>query len=163
MKQIIPGLGMAFPEKDKGVEVDTSALSAAGIAHYEHSGTQEWIERDHFEGREEVPDSLRPAITAILEAAEAAMNQPPEDDTNAVPQSVTARQGLQQLIVEGLDEAAAQAIGSIPDEVERKLARAWFDRASTWERDNPQLNQIGDALGLSEAQKDDLFRQAAQR
>ncbi|MCO7248174.1 hypothetical protein [Halomonas sp. Mc5H-6] len=77
--------------------------------------------------------------------------------------SVSARQGMEQLIVEGLDEQVDQVIDAIEDPVERKLARNWIQKAGTWDRMNAQLNQIADALGLTEGDKDQLFRNASKR
>lgn len=78
-----------------------------------------------------------------------------------VPESVTSRQGMEQLIRSGLDEQVDDAINGITDLVERKLARNWLDKASIWERNNPQLLAIGNALGLSTQDVDSLFIQAA--
>lgn len=78
-----------------------------------------------------------------------------------VPESVSARQGVQQLIIAGLDEQVDAAIDAIADPVERKMTRAWFERASDWERDNAQLISMAQALGLSEQQTDDYMRAAA--
>lgn len=78
-----------------------------------------------------------------------------------VPDSVTSRQGMEQLIRSGLDEQVDDAINGITDLVERKLARNWLDKASIWERNNPQLLAIGNALGLSTQDVDSLFIQAA--
>lgn len=78
-----------------------------------------------------------------------------------VPESVTSRQGMEQLIRSGLDEQVDDAINSINDPVERKLARNWLDKAGVWERDNPQLLAIGGALGLTPQDVDSLFIQAA--
>lgn len=78
-----------------------------------------------------------------------------------VPESVTSRQGMEQLIRSGLDEQVDDAINGITDLVERKLARNWLDKASIWERKNPQLLAIGNALGLSQQDVDRLFIQAA--
>ncbi|WP_144981205.1 hypothetical protein [Halomonas sp. C22] len=78
-----------------------------------------------------------------------------------VPESVTSRQGMEQLIRSGLDEQVDDAINGITDIVERKLARNWLDKASIWERNNPQLLAIGNALGLSTEDVDSLFIQAA--
>lgn len=81
--------------------------------------------------------------------------------TPPVPESVTSRQGMEQLIRSGLDEQVDDAINGIADSVERKLARNWLDKASIWERNNPQLLAIGNALGLSQQDVDSLFIQAA--
>lgn len=78
-----------------------------------------------------------------------------------VPEYVTSRQGMEQLIRSGLDEQVDDAINGITDLVERKLARNWLDKASIWERKNPQLLAIGNALGLSQQDVDSLFIQAA--
>lgn len=78
-----------------------------------------------------------------------------------VPESVTSRQGMEQLIRSGLDEQVDDAINGITDSVERKLARNWLDKAGVWERNNPQLLAIGNALGLSKQDVDSLFIQAA--
>lgn len=78
-----------------------------------------------------------------------------------VPESVTSRQGMEQLIRSGLDEQVDDAINAITDPVDRKLARNWLDKASIWERNNPQLLAIGNALGLSTQDVDSLFIQAA--
>ncbi|AZM96059.1 hypothetical protein [Vreelandella venusta] len=78
-----------------------------------------------------------------------------------VPESVSSRQGMEQLIRSGLDEQVDSAINGITDPVERKLVRNWLDKAGIWERDNPQLLAIGNALALSEQDVDSLFIQAA--
>lgn len=78
-----------------------------------------------------------------------------------VPESVTSRQGMEQLIRSGLDEQVDDAINGITDSVERKLARNWLYKAGVWERNNPQLLAIGNALGLSKQDVDSLFIQAA--
>ncbi len=78
-----------------------------------------------------------------------------------VPESVTSRQGMEQLIRSGLDEQVDDAINGITDPVERKLVRNWLDKAGIWERDNSQLLAVGNALGLSEQDVDSLFIQAA--
>lgn len=77
--------------------------------------------------------------------------------------SVTARQGMEQLIVEGLDEHVENIIDAIEDPVNQKLARNWFSKASVWERDNAQLNQIAKALKLTDERMDNLFRDAKVR
>ncbi|WP_198361379.1 hypothetical protein [Halomonas sp. N3-2A] len=75
----------------------------------------------------------------------------------SVPESVSSRQGMEQLIRSGLDEQVDSAINGITDPVERKLARNWLDKASVWERNNPQLLAIGGALGLTSVDVDALF------
>lgn len=82
------------------------------------------------------------------------------ESTLPVPESVTSRQGMEQLIRSGLDEQVDAAIAGIADSIERKLARNWIDKAGEWERDNPQLLTIARALELTPEQTDDYFRAA---
>lgn len=78
-----------------------------------------------------------------------------------VPKSVTSRQGMQQLIIAGLDEQVESAIDGITDVTQRKLTRAWFHRATDWERDNQQFIALFQALGLTDEQADNHMRAAA--
>lgn len=78
-----------------------------------------------------------------------------------VPKSVSSRQGMQQLIIAGLDELVESAIDGIGDVTQRKLTRAWFLRATEWERDNPQFIGLMQELGLTDQQADDHMRAAA--
>ncbi|WP_438454708.1 hypothetical protein [Vreelandella venusta] len=78
-----------------------------------------------------------------------------------VPEYVSSRQGMEQLIRSGLDEQVDSAINGITDPVERKLVRNWLDKAGIWERNNPQLLAIGSALGLTSADVDALFIEAS--
>lgn len=78
-----------------------------------------------------------------------------------IPTSVSDRQGVQQLIIEGLDDQVETAIDNISDTTERKLTRNWYQRAKTWERDNQQLLSLTNALGLTDQQIDDLFKDAS--
>lgn len=84
------------------------------------------------------------------------------ESTLPVPESVTSRQGMQQLIIAGLDEQVETAIAGIADPVERKLTQAWFQRATDWERDNPQFIGLMKELGLTDQEADDHMRAAAQ-
>ncbi|MGO2009464.1 hypothetical protein [Vreelandella alkaliphila] len=78
-----------------------------------------------------------------------------------VPASVSARQGMEQLIRLGLDEQVDTAIDEIEDPIQRKIVRNWFEKAGEWERDNPQFVALSEKLGLSAEQSDDYMRQAA--
>ncbi|MGP5325906.1 hypothetical protein [Vreelandella titanicae] len=78
-----------------------------------------------------------------------------------VPKSVSSRQGMQQLIIAGLDEQVESAIEGISDVTQRKLTKAWFLRATEWERDNPQFIGLIHELGLTDQQADDHIRAAS--
>jgi len=73
-----------------------------------------------------------------------------------VPQSVTMRQARQALILAGKDEAVDAALAAIPGTA-GKLARAEWEKSQAVERDRPLVVQMGAALGLSEADLDQLF------
>jgi hypothetical protein len=88
------------------------------------------------------------------EAEVAAVLAPP------VPQSVTKRQAVQALILAGLDDDVEAQLAGIPG-VQGKLARAEWRESNTVERNRPLVAQLGAALGLSSAQLDALFIQAA--
>src|SRR5690554_1160531 len=78
------------------------------------------------------------------------------------PKTISRRQAKQQLVIAGLDEAAAAAIDAIEDPIERKLVRIWFDDADHWERDNEWLLALAEKLGLGEAEIDELFAAAGE-
>lgn len=51
-----------------------------------------------------------------------------------------------------VEDAVEAAGGDVQD---------WYELAGTWNRTNPYVGQLGTQLGLTAAQIDDLFRQAA--
>lgn len=164
MKQIIANQNLVFPAKDVGIEVDTSALAELGIVHYEHDGREEWVEREPFEGREEVPGEARAIIDGLLAEAQAILDAPePEPDPDEVPASVTRRQARQQLLIEGYFDQVQPAIDAIPDEMERRLMQIYWDDAQDFERTSLELIGLGYSLGLTDDDIDELFRRAAKR
>lgn len=78
------------------------------------------------------------------------------------PDSISKRQGKQQLVIAGLDTQVEAAIDGITDEIERKLTKIWYNDSDSWDRDNAQLLALATALGLTETQVDDLFKAASQ-
>jgi hypothetical protein len=78
-----------------------------------------------------------------------------------VPASVTRRQAREALLNVGLLDDVEMIIGSIEDATERKRAEIYWLDSVAFERANPMLAQIASAVGLTEAEIDDLFRQAA--
>lgn len=103
-------------------------------------------------------------MTAPLVMLDGAMVEPDEamqeamliaPDTS-VPASVTARQALLALLEAGLlDDVEAAIAGA------SRAAQIEWQRGTTIERASPLIAEIGGALGLSDAQIDDLFRAAA--
>ncbi|MBA4009086.1 MAG: hypothetical protein C0486_09950 [Erythrobacter sp.] len=78
-----------------------------------------------------------------------------------VPQSVTMRQARLALLEMGLSGAVTAAIKAIPDPKQREAALVTWEYSAAVERDNPLIEMLGPALGLSGAALDDLFRLAA--
>lgn len=70
--------------------------------------------------------------------------------------TITPVQGRLALLNAGLlDQVEAMVKGA------DRATQLWYDYATQWERTNPILNELGAALGLTSAQIDNLFTQAA--
>lgn len=79
-----------------------------------------------------------------------------------VPPSVTARQIRLWLVTHGISLSAVElAIDAIPDAQQREMVRVEWEYAPYVERTHPMLVPLAAALGLSEAQVDQAFREAA--
>lgn len=74
-----------------------------------------------------------------------------------VPQAVTRRQALQQLIIEGLDDDVEAVLAGIPDITTRKLMTVWYRDSQVFERNRPEILQVWQALGRTAKQLDDTF------
>ena len=85
----------------------------------------------------------------------------PEPPAAPVPDTITRAQGKAALIHADLMPAVQQFITSIADPKDRAMAEVTMSDAHEWRRDNAFLNAAGAAVGLTETQMDDLFRQAA--
>lgn len=71
---------------------------------------------------------------------------------------LTARQLRLGLVTHGIMlDRVEVAIAAIPDPQARSVAQIEWEYASQFEREYPLLAQIGQALGLSEAQIDDMW------
>lgn len=94
------------------------------------------------------------------EEAEFLADQEARASRVVVPQSVTARQAEQAIILAGLDDDVDALLAAMPG-VDGKLARAERTRAQTVERNNPLVLQMATELGLSSEEVDQLFILAA--
>lgn len=79
-----------------------------------------------------------------------------------VPAEVTRAQGKAALIQAGLWSAVESYVEAISDPTDKALAEVALYDTLHWRRDSPFLNAAAVALGMTEQQLDDLFRQAAQ-
>lgn len=77
-----------------------------------------------------------------------------------VPEQVTMRQARLALLGAGKLSAVETAINALP-EPQKSAARIEWDYSSAVQRHNGFVQQLGPALGLTDAQIDDLFRTAA--
>lgn len=82
--------------------------------------------------------------------------------TPPVPESVSARQIRLWLVRNGVSLAQVDAaIDAIPDQLQRDSVRVEWDYAPYVERAHPMLVPLAAALGLTEAQVDQAFIDAA--
>jgi hypothetical protein len=82
--------------------------------------------------------------------------------TQPVPESVTARQIRLYLVRHGIQLSQVEAaIEAIQDPQTREECRVEWHHAPYVDRTHPMLIPIAAVLGLSEAQVDDAFREAA--
>lgn len=93
---------------------------------------------------------------------DAAPEAPMPTVTQHVPASVTRAQGKMALIHAQLWPQVSAFVDAIGDPTERALAEVALYDTGTWQRTSPFLNTMADALGLSQAQLDELFIAAAQ-
>jgi hypothetical protein len=79
-----------------------------------------------------------------------------------LPESVTARQIRLWLVSHGISLSAVEStIDGIADPMQRDMVRIEWEYAPYVERAHPMLVPLAAALGLSEAQVDVAFREAA--
>jgi len=93
-------------------------------------------------------------VTAVYDAHD------PNASSDAAPAVVTMRQARLALLGAGLLQQVDLAIDALP-EPQRSAARIEWDYSSEVHRDRAFVQQLGQALGLSDEQLDALFIQAA--
>lgn len=83
------------------------------------------------------------------------------EETLPVPPTVSARQIRLWLVGHGISLATVEeAIDSIPDQTTRDMTRVEWEYAPYVERTHPMLIPLAAALGLTEQQVDQAFREA---
>lgn len=78
-----------------------------------------------------------------------------------VPQSVTRRQAKQALLLAGKLSSVQPAIDAITDPTQKGLMQIEWDESLDFIRSRPALIQLGYAIGLTDADIDNLFIKAA--
>lgn len=88
------------------------------------------------------------------------INQKADESLN-VPETVSARQIRLWLVQHGIGLAQVDAaIDAIPDTMQRDSVRVEWEYAPYIERSHPMLLPLAIALGLTESQVDQAFREA---
>lgn len=88
---------------------------------------------------------------------------PPEvDPVSAVPESISRAQGKAALVNAGYWAAVTAHVAAVEDETQRALAEIALNDTQEWRRDSAFLGTLAAALGLTDAQLDELFVAAAQ-
>lgn len=111
-------------------------------------------------------DALTAAIdqcTELIEGSGLNLSQAEIDAARAVmnvPERVTMRQARLALLGAGLLSSVNAAIDSLPEPAKSAALIEWEYSSEVW-RNRPFVQQLGGALGLSSAQLDALFIQAA--
>lgn len=123
------------------------AIAPAGVIRLAdgvliHRGDQAW------------PDYL--AWLASGGVPEAMATTTPTEPADPIPLSVTRFQARAALQLAGLLDDAEAAIAEA-----HPLSRIAWEHANVYRRDSPTLISIGQQLGLSEADMDELFKTAA--
>lgn len=113
---------------------------------YEADGSQD----------EYIKEGLVPMSEAEVDAH---INPPPPPPS--VPDFVSRAQGKAALIQAGKWPNVLAYVEGIEDATERALAEVALNDTQTWRRDSPFLASVTAALGLSDAEVDDLFIAAA--
>jgi len=105
------------------------------------------------------------ALFAAAEAGEfgpiAAYVAPPPPPP-FVPSQVTRAQGKVVLIQMGLWPQVLAFVDAIEDPVQKAVAEVAINDTVHWQRNSPFLNQAATALGITQAQMDQLFIQASE-
>lgn len=126
---------------------DSEVVNIAKVSDAEFAESQGWI----------VSDTAR--IGDSYDATTGEFTTPPPPAPQ-VPESVPALEALLALDAAGL---SADYEAWANDPARTFAERAFINKALTWRRDDPVLNAAGDALGLTEEQKDQLFIAADQQ
>lgn len=79
----------------------------------------------------------------------------------SVPQVVTRRQARQALLLAGRLQDVQPAIDAIADPLQRGLVQIEWDDSQEFQRTRPTLIALATAIGMTDADLDNLFTQAA--
>lgn len=87
---------------------------------------------------------------------------PPPEETRASMPPLTSRQLRLALVMNGIALSDVEsAIAVIEDAQQRAIAEIEWEYATRFERTHPLIDQLGEALGLTPEQIDDMWQEAA--
>ena len=85
-----------------------------------------------------------------------------EDDTVQVPEKISNLQLRSQLILQGFDlNLIEQTFNRISDATQRELIITAWEYATNFYRNNPMIVAMGNLLGLTSSQVDEIFINAS--
>ena len=125
------------------------------IRNLDDSLIQGWLEADNPKKDQWILLPPQPSENHYWNNGEWVLINPP------VPESVSARQIRLWLINNGIQLAQVEnAINNIEDLITRETVKVEWEYAPYVERNHPMLVPLAQALGLSESQVDQAFREA---
>lgn len=83
-----------------------------------------------------------------------------EPELPPVPSQVTRRQAITVLSLGGYLPQIESALDAIEDATQKTVAEIFWKESLHFERNNPLLNQLAEAIGMTQDDLDNLFRQA---
>jgi hypothetical protein len=78
-----------------------------------------------------------------------------------VPKNISPRQAREIIIRIGLFNTVETYINNIEDETERLIARNYWEYSEVFERNHPVLLTLVSALGITDEQLDNMFKEAS--
>ena len=146
----------AFPEISFPEILNEESIEFAGLAEIKIMPSPQYDPATHkvVENSPRIVDGEWVKDWDVVELTE---TEKAEYKKSLVPDSVTTRKGRIALHRAGLLSQVDTAILAIPDESIRTEAKIEWEYAQTIDRDSPFTLLLGNALGLTEDQLDDLF------
>jgi hypothetical protein len=132
--------------------IEQEIVTLDGLSNYRYNRIG-GIDADKVIGEEVYPYTLSAEEIALL-IDETITDYVPVID---VPLKITRRQAIQQLLISGYLSQVEPIIAAIPDELQRQLAEIYWKESTHFERNNNWLMAIGNSLGLTSSELDQLF------
>ena len=109
------------------------------------------------------PGFTPPAGCRLVREADLPPGWQMADSPRPVPESITAVQARHWMIRKGIyPEAVDDAIARIADTTDRELVKAWWEYEIVLRRDAVPVERFRVAIGMTDQQLDDAFREAAE-